>query len=146
MRWRTIPPQDTAQPCPHCGQAAPTARSPTHHRMVVDGGRWLWCGACGSHADRDDAAARTSARLGVTDLAHMQASSTAKRSVGGERVVTPVAYTGAGAGLPLPPPGRSCPPAGVRERSAPILSDPGWIKTAYLQSAQPPPTFLRLCG
>ena len=117
--------------------------------MVVDGGRWLWCGACGSHADRDDAAARTSARLGVTDLAHMQASSTAKRSVGGERVVTPVAYTGAGAGLPLPPPGVHARPQGCgkdRLLSCPILSDPGRFKTAYLQSAQPPPTFLRLCG
>ena len=112
-------------------------------------GRWLWRGACGSNADRDDAAARTSARLGVTDLAQMSASSTAKRSVGGERVVTPVAYTGAGAGLPLPPPGFHARPQGCgkdRLLSCPILSDPGRFKTAYLQSAQPPPTFLRLCG
>ena len=83
-----------------------------HHLSLSDGapqgggrGRWLWCGACGYNADRDYAASLNIARLGVTYLEQMQATSTAKRSVVRDRVVKPVSYTGAGAGLLLPPPG-----------------------------------------
>jgi len=109
---------------------------------VEDWGRWLWCGACGYHADRDFAASLNIARLGVTYLAQMQAASTAKRSFVRDRVVKPVSYTGAGAGLLLPPPGSHARP----QRAGKICYYPGWLKTAYLQSSQPQPTFLRLCG
>ena len=72
----------------------------------------------------------------------MQASSTAKRSVVRDRVVKPVSYTGMGAGLLLPPPGSHARP----QTAGKICYYPGWLKTAYLQSSQPQPTFLRLCG
>jgi putative transposase len=142
VRFRTVPPKDTSHTCPRCGQPANTYRSPADRRVVVDGGRWLWCGVCGYNADRDYAASLNIARLGVTYLVQMQASSTAKRSVVRDRVVKPVSYTGAGAGLLLPPPGSHARP----QRAGKICYYPGWLKTAYLQSSQPQPTFLRLCG
>jgi hypothetical protein len=142
VRLRTVPPKDTSHTCPRCGKPANTYRSPADCSEVVDGGRWLWCEACGYNADRDYAASLNIARLGVTYLAQMQASSTAKRSVVRDRVVKPVSYTGAGAGLLLPPPGSHARP----QRAGKICYYPGWLNTAYLQSSQPRSTFLRLCG
>jgi hypothetical protein len=97
---------------------------------------------CGYNADRDYAASLNIARLGVTYLAQMQESRTAKRYFVRDRVVKPVPYTGAGAGLLLPPPGFHARP----QMAGKICYYPGWLKTAYLQSSQPQPTFLRLCG
>jgi putative transposase len=142
VRLRTVPPQHTSHTCPRCGQPANTYRSPTERRKVVDGGRWLWCGACGYNADRDYAASLNIARLGVTLLTQMQASSTAKRCVVRDALVKPVSYTRMGAGLLLPPPGSHARP----QRAGKICYYPGWLKSAYLQSSQPQPTFLRLCG
>jgi transposase len=95
VRLRAVPPQDTSHTCPRCGQPANTYRSPSDRSTVEDGGRWLWCGECGYNADRDYAASLNIARLGVTLLTQMQATSTAKRSVVRDRVVKPVSYTGA---------------------------------------------------
>jgi hypothetical protein len=142
VRLRTVPPQDTSHTCPRCGQVAPTYRSPTERSKVVKEGRWLWCGECGYNADRDYAASLNIARLGVTTLEQMQATSTARRSVMRDSSVKPVSYTGMGAGLLLPPPGSHARP----QTAGKICYYPGWLKTAYLQSSQPQPTFLRLCG
>jgi len=105
IRLRTVPPQHTSHTCPRCGKAAPTYRSPADRSTVEDGGRWLWCDMCGINADREYAACLNIARLGVTLLTQLQASSTAKRSVVRDQVVKPASSTGAGAGLLLPPPG-----------------------------------------
>jgi transposase len=142
VRFRTVPPKDTSHTCPRCGKAANTYRSPTDRSKAEDWGRWLWCGACGSNANRDYAASLNIARLGVTYLAQMQATSTAKRYFMRDRMVKPVSYTGAGAGLLLPPPGSHARP----QAAGKICSYPGWLKSAYLQSSHPQPTFLRLCG
>jgi putative transposase len=142
VRVRAVAPQDTSHTCPRCGKAAPTYRSPSDRSEVVDGGRWLWCGACGYNADRDYGASLNIARLGVTLLTQMQASSTARRYFVRDPSVKPVSYMGTGAGLLLPPPGSHARP----QRAGKICSYPGWLKTAYLQSSQPQPTFLRLCG
>jgi predicted RNA-binding Zn-ribbon protein involved in translation (DUF1610 family) len=142
VRFRTVPPKDTSHTCPRCGTAAPTYRSPSDRSKVVKEGRWLWCGECGYNADRDYAASLNIARLGVTALVQMQASSTARRYFVRDAFVKPVSYTGAGAGLLLPPPGSHARP----QRAGKICYSPGWLKTAYLQSSQPQPTFLRLCG
>jgi putative transposase len=142
MRVCTVPPKDTSHTCPRCGQPANTYRSPTHRSEVVDAGRWLWCGECGYNADRDYAASLNIARLGVTYLVQMQATSTAKRKVVRDPFVKPVSYTGAGAGLLLLPPGSHARP----QSAGKICYYPGWLKTAYLQSSHPQPTFLRLCG
>ena len=120
VRLRTIPPQHTSHTCPHCGQPANTYRSPSDRSLVEDGGRWLWCGECGYDADRDYAASLNIARLGVTYLAQMQASSTAKRYFVRDPFVKPVSYTRTGAGLLLPPPGSHA--RSVRGRSATILA------------------------
>jgi hypothetical protein len=56
--------------------------------------------------------------------------------------VKPVSYTGMGAGLLLPPPGSHARP----QAAGKICYYPGWLKTAYLQSSQSQPIFLRLCG
>src|SRR5262249_13948448 len=114
------PPQHTSHTCPRCGQPANTYRSPSDRSQVEDEGRWLWCGACGYNADRDYAAALNIARLGVTVLTQLQASSTAKRYFVRDRVVKPVSSTGAGAGLLLPPPGSHA--RRWRGRSAPLLA------------------------
>ena len=142
VRVRTVPPHHTSHTCPRCGKPADTYRSPTDRSEVVDRGRWLWCDVCGYNADRDYAASLNIARLGVTALVQMQASSTARRSVVRDPFVKPVSYTGAGAGLLLPPPGSYARP----QMAGKICYYPGWLKTAYLQSSQPQPTFLRLCG
>ena len=142
VRLRAVPPQHSSHICPRCGQPANTYRSPADRSKVEDWGRWLWCGACGYNADRDYAASLNIARLGVTLLTQMQASSTAKRSFVRDQVVKPVSYTGAGAGLLLPPPGSHARP----QRAGKICYYPGWLKTAYLQTSQPQSTFLRLCG
>jgi hypothetical protein len=142
MRLRTVPSQHTSHTCPRCGQPANTYRSPADRSKVKDWGRWLWCRECGYSADRDYAASLNIARLGVTYLAQMQATSTARRSVVRDALVKPVSYTGAGAGLLLPPPGSHARP----QIAGKICYYPGWFKTAYLQSSQPQSTFLRLCG
>jgi transposase len=142
VRFRAVPLHDTSHTCPRCGKAAPTYRTPTERSKVVKEGRWLWCGECGYNADRDYAASLNIARLGVTYLAQMQESSTAKRYVVRDAFVKPVSYTRTGAGLLLPPPGSHARP----QRAGTICYYPGWLKSAYLQSSQPQPTFLRLCG
>jgi putative transposase len=142
IRFRTVPPKDTSHTCPRCGEPANTSRSPTDRSAVVDWGRWLWCAECGYHADRDYGASRTSARLGMTYLVQMQATSTWQPGQARDRLVTPVSYTRTGAGLLLPPPGSHTRP----QIAGKICSYPGWLKTAYLQSSHPQPTFLRLCG
>jgi putative transposase len=142
VRLCTIPPQHTSHTCPHCGQPATTYRSPTERRKVVDGGRWLWCGACGYNADRDYAASLNIARLGVTLLIQMQTTSVWHPCQVRDASVKPVSYTGMGAGLLLPPPGSHARP----QAAGKICYYPGWLKTAYLQSSQSQPTFLRLCG
>jgi transposase len=142
VRFRTVPPKHTSHTCPRCGKPANTYRSPTERSVVVKEGRWLWCEACGYNADRDYGASSNIARLGLTFLVQMQATSTAKRSFVRDRVVKPVSYTGTGAGLLLPPPGSHARP----QMAGKICYYPGWLKTAYLQSSHPQPTFLRLCG
>jgi hypothetical protein len=62
----------------------------------------------------------------VTYLAQMQATSTARRSVVRDPSVKPVSYTGAGAGLLLPPPGFHARP----QMAGKIIYYPGWLKTA----------------
>jgi transposase len=76
IRFRIIPPKDTSHTCPRCGKRAQTFRSPSARSGVVDWGRWLRCGACGYNADRDYCASLNIARLGVTLLTQMQATST----------------------------------------------------------------------
>ena len=83
-----------------------------------------------------------SARLGVTSLVQMQASSTAKQSVVRDASVKPVSDPRTSVGLLSPPPGCHARSQVVGTR----CSAPGWPTTACLQSAQPQPTFLRLCG
>ena len=142
VRICTIPPKDTSPTCPRSGKPANTYRSSSDRSKADAWGRWLWCEECGYNADRDYAASLNIARLGVTLLTQMQATSTATRSVVRDQVVKPVSYTGAGAGLLLPPPGFHARP----QRTGKICYYPGWFKTAYLQSSQPQSTFLRLCG
>jgi hypothetical protein len=142
MRLCAFAPQHTSHTCPRCGKPAPTHRSLTQRRKADAWGRWLWCGECGYNADRDYAGCLNIARLGVTHLVQMQATSTARRSVVRDESVKPVSYTGAGAGLLLPPPGSHARP----QAAGKIIYSPGWLKTAYLQSSQPQSTFLRLCG
>jgi transposase len=137
-----VPPQHTSHTCLCCGQPAKTYHSPSALSQMVEAGRWLWCGACGYNADRDYCASLNIARLGVTLLTQMQASTTARRYFVRDALVKPVSYTGAGAGLLLPPPGSHARP----QMAGKICSSPGWLKTAYLQSSQPQSTFLRLCG
>jgi transposase len=81
IRLRTVLPKDTSHTCPRCGKPANTYRSPTDRSKVEAWGRWLWCAACSYNADRDYCASLNIARLGVTYLAQMQVSSTAKRFV-----------------------------------------------------------------
>jgi putative transposase len=140
--FRTVPPKDTSHTCPHCGQPANTYRSPTDRSEVVDWGRWLWCGACGYNADRDYCASLNIARLGVTYLVQMQTTSTWQPCQVRDRLVKSVSYTRTGAELLLPPPGSHARP----QTAGKICYYPGWLKTAYLQSSHPQPTFLRLCG
>jgi predicted RNA-binding Zn-ribbon protein involved in translation (DUF1610 family) len=142
VRLRTVPPQHTSHTCPRCGKAAPTYRSPTERNKVEDGGRWLWCGECGYNADRDYAASLNIARLGVTLLIQMQTTSVWHPCQVRDASVKPVSYTEMGAGLLLPPPGSHARP----QAAGKICYYPGWLKTAYLQSSHPQPTFLRLCG
>jgi putative transposase len=142
VRLHTVQPQDTSHTCPHCGQPALTYRSPADRSEVVDWGRWLWCGACGYNADRDYCASVNIARLGVTLLTQMQTTSVWHPCQVRDPSVKPVSYTGAGAGLLLPPPGSHARP----QVAGKICYSPGWFKTAYLQSSHPQPTFLRLCG
>ena len=142
VRLRTVPPKDTSHTCPRCGQAAPTYRSPSDRSKVVKEGRWLWCEECGYNADRDYAASLNIARLGVTLLTQIQTTSVWHPCQVRDQSVKPVSYTGMGAGLLLPPPGSHARP----QTAGKICYYPGWLKTAYLQSSQPQPTFLRLCG
>jgi hypothetical protein len=78
----------------------------------------------------------------VTYLVQMQATSTWQPCQVRDRLVKPVFYTRTGAGLLLPPLGSHARP----QMAGKICSYPGWLKTAYLQSSHPQPTFLRLCG
>jgi hypothetical protein len=82
------------------------------------------------------------ARLGVTTLVQMQATSTWRPRQVRTPSVKPVSYTRAGAGLLLPPPGFHARP----QCAGKICYYPGWLKSAYLQSSHSQPTFLRLCG
>src|SRR5262249_7514621 len=139
IRFRTIPPKDTSHTCPRCGKAANTYRSPSDRSKAEDWGRWLWCGACGYNADPDYCASINIARLGGTMLTQMQTASAWRPCQVRDPSVKLVSYTGAGAGLLLPPPGSHARP----QMAGKICYYPGWLKTAYLQSSQPQPTFLR---
>ena len=83
-----------------------------------------------------------SARLGVTSLVQTHTTSAARRSVVRDASVKPDSDPRTSVGLLSPPPGCHARSQVVGTR----CSAPGRFKTAYLQSAQPPPTFLRLCG
>jgi transposase len=102
VRFRTVPPKDTSHTCPRCGKPANTYPSPTQRSEVVQWGRWLWCEACGFNADRDYCASLNIARLGVTYLVQMQASSMAQRYGVSDRDVKPSPTRGRARGCCCP--------------------------------------------
>jgi putative transposase len=139
MRFRTVAPGGTSHTCPRCGQPAQTYRAPDRCEEVVSWGRWLHCTACGYHADRDYIGSVNIARLGVAYLQGHQSSGTVMSSSLSR--LKPASYTGAGSALRLPPTG----PCPARNLRGTICYYPGWLGSAFLQSAHPKVVFPRLC-
>lgn len=75
---------------------------PGSHEMI-DWGHWLHCEHCGYHADRDYAASLNIARLGLTWLAHYQATHRSHWYAVTDSSVHPTSYTGVGSAFLLPP-------------------------------------------
>jgi hypothetical protein len=142
LRFQTCPPRGTSHTCPHCGQPAPTYRSPDHRREAVKWGRWLWCERCQYNGDRDYCASVNIARLGIAYLLQIKRTGKGRTCSISDPQVKPVSYTGAGSALLLPPTGTN-PARHVRGK---ICYAPGWLGSAFLQSSQPKAVFLRLCG
>jgi predicted Zn-ribbon and HTH transcriptional regulator len=138
LRFRTVASRDTSHTCPRCGQAAQTFRAPDRREEMVSWGRWLRCATCGYSADRDYAASVNIARLGAALLATLQISGPGKVLILSQ--LKPASYTGADSALRLPPTG----PRPARNSRGTICYYPGWLGSAYLQSAQPKTVFPRL--
>jgi putative transposase len=142
LRFHTEQPRGTSHTCPHCGQPAKTYRSPSDRNEAVKWGRWMYCDICHYNGDRDYCASVNIARLGVAYLGQLKQTSKARSCSMTDPRVKPVSYTGAGAVLLLPPPGSHARPI----VSGKICYYPGWLGSAFLQSSQKKPIFLRLCG
>src|SRR5712691_5975230 len=142
LRFMTCQPRGTSHTCPHCGAPAKTYHSSSDRKKAVKWGRWMYCDVCSYNGDRDYCASVNIARLGVAYLLQMKNTGKARSCSIADPRVKPVSYTGTGAVLLLPPTG---------SHTRPILSGkmcyyPGWFGSAFLQSSQKKPIFLRLCG
>ncbi len=142
LRFHTEQPRGTSHTCPRCGAPAKTYRDPSDRKQAVKWGRWMYCDTCHYNGDRDYCASVNIARLGVAYLVQMKHTSKAQSCSISDPRVKPVSYTGAGAVLLLPPTGSHARPI----VSGKICYYPGWLGSAFLQSSQKKPIFLRLCG
>ncbi len=142
LRFHTEYPRGTSHACPRCGSSAKTYVDPSDRTKAVQWGRWMICENCHYNGDRDYCASVNIARLGVAYLVHMKHTGKARSCAITDPRVKPVSYTGTGAVLPLPPPGKH-PARKVRGK---ICYIPGWLDSVYLQSSQKKSVFLRLCG
>src|SRR6266851_1362364 len=140
LRFHTEYPRGTSHACPRCGSPAKTYVDPSDRTKAVQWGRWMICETCHYNGDRDYCASVNIARLGVAYLVHMKHTGKARSCAITDPRVKPVSYTGTGAVLPLPPPGKH-PARKVRGK---ICYIPGWLDSVYLQSSQKKPVFLRL--
>ena len=142
LRFHTENPRGTSHTCPRCGAPAHTYRSSSECKDAVQWGRWLSCDTCHYNGDRDYCASVNIARLGLAYLIHMQQVGKARPCSLSDLRVKPVIYTATGSVLLLPPTGSDTRPM----PSGKIWYYPGWFGSAFLQSSQKKPIFLRLCG
>ncbi len=103
LRLESQVPNHTSHTCPRCSKPAHTYAAPDRLTTVVEAGHWLYCAACGFHADRDYAASLNIARLGLAWLRQYQRTGRLHRFTITDHSVKSVSYTGTDAALPLPP-------------------------------------------